>query len=62
MIRVLCLECGSMVVPVIGDDGKIYYSAHYIPGGVDSAGFCLNIAKVPDQILDRMKLVDCDRG
>ena len=48
--RVICLECGSMVVPIVGEDGEIYYSPHYVPGGADSKGFCSNISKVPSQM------------
>jgi hypothetical protein len=50
--RVVCLECGSMVSPVVEKDGMIYYSPHYIPGRADSTGFCSNISKVPPQILN----------
>ncbi len=48
--RVLCLACGAMVCPVI-ENGRIFYSAHYIPGGVDSDGFCPNVSEVPNQII-----------
>lgn len=44
-MKVPCYECGSIVV-VVMENGKLYYSAHYIPGGVDSRGFCLNTKEV----------------
>lgn len=51
--RVPCLECGSMVVPIVEQD-EIIYSPHYVPGGVDSTGFCPNMSRVPSQILNSM--------
>jgi hypothetical protein len=52
MFTVVCCECGSKVHPVKGKDNKLYYSRHYIPGGVDSRGFCPNVSEVPDKFLE----------